>query len=349
MGKPIIQSRKEVLTMIDRAENLIKIAPEIPIEESILIDSNNILKISKEPIGVSLIISPWNYPLLCCIGSIIPSIICGNSVLLKPSPRTPLIGKYFEEAFNSVGALNVVQNLFIPNQSVNKIYKHPSINYVGFTGSYEGGKAVLMDIAKSERFIHTNFELGGKDAAYVCEDADLDFAVENIVDGAMYNSGQSCCAVERVYIHSSLHDQFIEKAVNLISKYKMGNPLDENTTIGPMALPDSPLMLKEQIDEAVSNGADIMIGGSFCNDTNGKGRFYEPTLLKECTNDMLIMRKESFGPILPLATVENDDEAIQMINNSEYGLTSAFYTKDFKNAEKMGRRVIFIRFLNLTF
>ena len=349
MGKPITQSRKEVSTMIDRAESLIKIAPDLLKDETVLIDSNNILKIGKEPIGVSLIISPWNYPLLCCIGSIIPSIICGNSVLLKHSPRTPLVGKYFEEAFNSVGALNVVQNLFLPNTSVSQLYKHQSINYVGFTGSVEGGKAVLLDIAKAERFLHTNFELGGKDAAYVCEDADIDFAVDNIVDGAMYNSGQSCCAIERVYVHASKYDEFIEKAAKLISTYKMGDPMNETTSIGPMALPDSTLFLKEQVDEALSNGAEVVVGGSLCNDAAGKGRFFEPTLIKECRNDMSIMTKESFGPILPVCKVENDDEAIELINDSEYGLTAAIYTKDYKKAEKMAKRVklVFILFFNL--
>ncbi len=339
MGKPITQARKEVLTMIDRAENMIKIAPEILNDETVLIDKNNILKIAKEPIGVSLIISPWNYPLLCCIGAIIPSIICGNSVLLKHSPRTPLVGKYFEEAFNSVGALNVVQNLFLQNASVRELYKHQNINYVGFTGSVEGGKAVLLDIAKSERFLHTNFELGGKDAAYVCEDADIDFAVDNIVDGAMYNAGQSCCAIERVYVHASKYDEFIEKAAALISSYKMGDPMDEATTLGPLALPDSTLFLKDQVDDALSNGAEVVVGGSLCNDAAGKGRFFEPTLIKECRNDMAIMTKESFGPLLPVCKVETDDEAIEMINNSEYGLTAAFYTKDYKKAEKMAKRV----------
>jgi len=339
MGKPITQSRKEILTMIDRAENLIKVAPDFFKDDQIMIDSQNILKIVKEPIGVSLVISPWNYPLLCSVGAVIQSIIGGNSVLLKHSPRTPLMGKYFEDAFNSIGASNCVQNLLIPNNSVSEIYRHQSINFVGFTGSLEGGRSVLLDIAKSERFIHTNFELGGKDAAYVCEDADIDFAVENIVDGAMYNSGQSCCAIERVYVHSSLYDSFIEKAANLISTYKLGNPLDETTTIGPMALPDSNLLLKEQVDEAVNNGAEIVVGGSLCNDSQGKGRFFEPTLIKDCRNDMIIMRRESFGPLLPVCKVESDDEAIELINDCEYGLTSAFYTKDYKKAEKMAKMV----------
>lgn len=347
MGKPIAQARKEVLTMMDRAENLIKIAPEVLTEDNIHLDSSLMLKITKEPIGTSLIISPWNYPLLCCIGAIIPSIICGNSVLLKHSPRTPLLGKFFQEAFNSVGALNVVQDFFVENDTVAQAYNHHSINYVGFTGSVEGGKAVLLDIAKTGRFIHTNFELGGKDAAYVLEDADLDFAVENILDGALYNSGQSCCAVERVYVHSSLYEDFVEKATKFIEDcYKIGNPLDEATNIGPMALPDSPVYLKEQVEEAVQNGAELQLGGNSCNDSKGKGRFFEPTIIKDCRSDMQIMLKESFGPIVAIERVGDDNEAINIMNNSEYGLTAALYTKDTNKALELGKRVIkkFIKF-----
>ena len=339
MGKPITESRKEILSMIDRAENLIKIAPDALKDESILVNSNNILKITKEPIGVSLIISPWNYPLLCTIGSLIPSIICGNSVLLKSSPRTPLVGKYFEDAFNSVGALNVVQNLFLETSSINKVFRHPSINYIGFTGSVEAGRTVLLDIAKSQKFINTNFELGGKDAAYVREDADIDFSVENIVQGALYNCGQSCTSIERIYVHGSKYDEFIEKAANLMNNYKMGNPLDESTNLGPLALPDSPLIIKEQIDEAVGSGAEVVCGGSLINDSEGNGRFFEPTLIKECRNDMQIMTKETFGPILAVSKVEDDNEAIDLINNSEYGLAASIYSKDYKISQELAKRV----------
>jgi acyl-CoA reductase-like NAD-dependent aldehyde dehydrogenase len=339
MGKPLKQAKGEIKTMINRAESLLKIAPSLLEDDIISIDSENILKICKEPIGASLIISPWNYPLLCSISAIIPSIICGNSVLLKHSPRTPMVGEFFEEAFNSVGALNVVQNLFLKNSDVEEVYKYPLINFVGFTGSVEGGKAVLMDIARHGRFIRTNFELGGKDAAYVREDADLDFAVENVIDGAMYNSGQSCCAVERAYIHESIYDEFIEKASNLISNYKLGNPLDETTTIGPQALPDSSLFLQEQVEEAVSEGARVICGGRLTTDSNGKGRFFEPTLIVDCNNDMNIMRRESFGPILPIMKVSEDDEAIEAINNSEFGLTASIFSKDYKNALELAKRV----------
>ena len=328
--------------MIDRAENLLKIAQSQLEDDIINIDSENMLKISKESIGASLVISPWNYPLLCPISAIIPSIICGNSVLLKHSPRTPMVGQFFEEAFNSVGALNVVQNLFLQNSDVEEVYKYPLLNFVGFTGSVEAGKTVLMDIAKNGRFIRTNFELGGKDAAYVREDADIDFAVENVIDGAMYNSGQSCCAIERVYVHESIYEEFIEKAAKVISNMKLGNPLDESTSLGPQALPDSLVFLQDQVEEAVSQGAQVICGGTITADSQGKGRFFEPTLLRDCNNDMKIMMRESFGPILPISKVSGDDEAIEAINNSEFGLTASIFSRDYKNGQELAKRVFYI-------
>jgi acyl-CoA reductase-like NAD-dependent aldehyde dehydrogenase len=341
MGKPIVYAKKEIATMIDRAENLFKLAPEILKEDTVLVDSTNYLKIIKEPIGISLLISPWNYPLLTVVGGLICSILCGNPVLLKHSIRTPLVGAQFEEAFRSTGALNLVQHIFLENEDIDKLYRIPNLNYVGFTGSVETGRTVQKAVAKTDRFINLNLELGGKDAAYVREDADLNFAVENIVDGCMFNSGQSCCAVERVFVHSSLYDQFIDKSAELITNfYKIGDPLEEKTNLGPMALPDAPLFLKEQVDEAVSAGAELLLGGSIVNDEDGKGRFFEPTLIKDCRADMLIMRKESFGPLMCVSRVENDDEAIDLINGTEYGLTNAIYTKDYKLAIQLAKKVI---------
>jgi acyl-CoA reductase-like NAD-dependent aldehyde dehydrogenase len=340
MGKPITQARREIDTMIDRAETLFKMAPEVLKEDNILIDSNNIQKIVKEPIGISLVISPWNYPLLTVVGSLIPSILCGNPVLLKHSIRTPKVGQQFEEAFKSVGALGVVQHLFLDNDSVKNVYKIPNLNFVGFVGSVETGKNVQREIAKTGRFINTSFELGGNDAAYVREDADIDFAVDNVVDGCLYNSGQSCCAIERVLVHASVYDQFVDKAAALISKsYKLGDPMDEKTNLGPLALPDAPLNLKEVVDDAVNLGAELMLGGSIVNDAEGKGRFFEPTLIKDCRTDMQVFIRETFGPLVCVARVESDDEAINIINNSEYGLTSAIYTKDYKKATELSRRV----------
>jgi acyl-CoA reductase-like NAD-dependent aldehyde dehydrogenase len=340
MGKPQSQAKKEISTMIDRAEAIYKMAKEVLKEDNISIDSQNMIKIKKEPVGIAFIISPWNYPLLTTVSALLPALLCGNSVLLKHSIRTPLVGQHFEEAFKSVGAINAVQHLFLNNNDIEKLYKFEQVNYVGFTGSVETGRVVQKAIANSKRFIQTNFELGGKDAAYVLEDADIDFAVDNVVDGSMYNSGQSCCAIERVFVHASKYDEFLNKAADLISKtYKLGDPLDPNTNFGPMALPDAPIFLKEQIEEAVNSGAELLLGGSITNDSQGKGRFFEPTLIKDCKNEMQIFSNESFGPIMAVARVENDDEAIDLINTSSYGLTNAIYSKDYKRALKLADKL----------
>jgi len=227
----------------------------------------------------------------------------------------------------------------LKNSDAHLLYKHYEIGSLGFVGSVDTGKMVLKNIAEESRFIPINYELGGKDAAYVREDADIDLAVDNIVDGAMYNSGQSCCSIERVYIHKNHYDKFIDKARDLISKYKLGDPFASDTTLGPMALPDAPILLRDQVAEAVSSGAEIICGGNICQDEKGKGRFFEPTLLKECTNEMSIMSRESFGPLMPCAKVEDDQEALALINNTDYGLTTAIYSKDYKIVEDLSKNI----------
>lgn len=340
MGKPLTQSKREIQTMFDRCEHLFTMAEEMLHDDVIHMDSNTFVKIRKDPIGICFVISPWNYPLLTTSSSLFPAILCGNPVLLKHSIRTPLVGQHFVDAFNSVGAMNVVQHLFLANENVEQVYNFDGINYVGFTGSVETGKAVQKGIAKSGRFLSTNYELGGKDAAYVREDADLAYAVDNIVDGCLYNSGQSCCAIERVYVHSSLYDKFVESVVPFVQKnYRMGDPMDSQTNIGPMALPDSPLVIKEQIDESLSLGAEIVLGGSIVNDSKGNGRFFEPTVIKECRNEMAIMRRETFGPVIAIMRVDSDSEAIDLINDTDFGLTNAIYTSDYKTAEAIGHKV----------
>lgn len=346
MGRPLNQAIKEVATMIQRSDVLCELSRDALKDEVISVDSHNLVKIKKDPIGISFIISPWNYPLLTVVNSLIASILCGNPVLLKHSVRTPIIGDFFESAFNSVGATNVVQHLFLDGPHISALYKSPNINFVGFTGSVETGKIVLKDVAAKGRFIHSAYELGGKDAAYIREDADLKFAVENVIDGALYNSGQSCCSIERAYVHESLYDKFIELAQAEIEKYTIGNPqgteVDGNLvfpSLGPMALPDSLSILKEQVEHAGESGAEVIIGGNITTDSQGLGRFFEPTLLKNCDNNMEIVRKESFGPVLPVIKVSSDNEAIDMINDSDYGLTAAIYSKNFNLAEKLGSSI----------
>lgn len=346
MGKPLIQAIREVDGMIQRSNALCELSREALKDEIIQIDAHNLVKIKKDPIGISFMISPWNYPLLTVVNGLVASILAGNPVLLKHSVKTPIVGDFFAQAFQSVGATNVVQHLFLDGKDIPLMYKHKSINYVGFTGSVETGKTVIKNIANSSRFVQTAFELGGKDPAYVREDADLKSAVEGIVDGAVYNSGQSCCSVERVYVHEKLYDNFIELAKEEMEKLTIGNPLgkEENgklvcPSMGPMALPDSLLFMKEQIDSATEQGAEVVFGGNITVDSNGLGRFFEPTLLRFCDNSMDIVRTETFGPILPVIKVSSDNEAIELMNDSDFGLTAAIYSKDSKSAERLGKEL----------
>lgn len=355
MGKPFIQSFREVDTMIDRCNVMCEFSKEVLVEDVIKIDSKTMMKIKKEPVGISFLIAPWNYPLLTVINGLSASVLTGNPVLLKHSVKTPIIGDIFEEAFKSVGASNVLQHLFLDGPSINKVYKNTNVNFVGFTGSVETGKLVLNEIAQSNRFLNTGFELGGKDAAYIRDDADLTYAAESVVDGGTYNSGQSCCALERVYVHENIYDDFVGKLLKEINKITIGNPkglLDHNKdeleqlyidreypSMGPMALPDSLVHLRNQVESAAELGAEILCGGNFTKDNKGLGRFFEPTLIVNCDNSMEIVREESFGPIIPVIKVSSDNEAIELINDNLYGLTASIYSKSYKEAGKMGEKL----------
>lgn len=347
MGKPYNQALNEIDGMIGRSNALCELCREALADDVIKVDSENLLKIKKEPVGISFMISPWNYPLLTVINALAASILSGNPVLLKHSVKTPIIGDFFEEAFNSVGGTNVVQHLFLDGKDIRSLYNVESINYVGFTGSVDTGRLVLSNIAESHRFVKSTFELGGKDSAYVRDDANVKFAAESIVDGAMYNSGQGCCSIERVYVHEKIHDEFISYALEEVKKLTLGNPIGwekESKEIqypsnGPMALADSIFHIKDQIEKAGEAGAEVIYGGNITTDSKGKGRFFEPTLILNCDNSMDIIRKETFGPVLPVIKVSNDNEAIELMNDSEYGLTSAIYSNDYKKAEKLGEQL----------
>lgn len=349
MGKPFSQGLKEIATITDRVEHLTTMAREVLQDDVIKVDAQNYVKIKKEPVGISMMISPWNYPLNTVINSLICSILCGNPVLLKHSVRTPVIGDFFAEAFKEAGASNVVQHLFLDAKDIPLLYKENWVNFVGFTGSLETGRAVQKDIANSGKFLHSVFELGGKDPAYVREDADIDFAVASLVDGALYNTGQGCCSIERVYVHEKVHDEFIHKAIKEIQNYRFGNPmgLDENSDIkkrdfpelGPMALPDSLIHMREQVEQAGENGAEIIMGGNITRDDKGLGRFFQPTLIINCDNSMNIMQQETFGPIMPISKVTNDNQAVELMNDSSFGLTAGVYTKDYSTAEKLVSKI----------
>lgn len=337
MGKPLKQAKGEVNTTLDRAKTMMKLAPQVLADVVIPPASgspNLFRKIVQEPVGVVMSLCPWNYPLICAVNSVIPAIIAGNSVLIKHSDRSPLCADHFSQIFKDIGApADLIQTLHVDHDQISKLVQHPAISYVAFTGSVGGGHAVYKAVAN--RFIDAGLELGGKDPAYVAADADIANAADGLVDGAMYNAGQSCCSIERVYVHESKYEEFLEKSVNIAKQYVLGNPLDAATSMGPIAQPAHGNFLEAQVKEAKSLGARVLLGGHKTTDAAGKGRFFAPTVIADCTHKMQVMTEESFGPILAVAPVKSDEEAIKLMNDSKYGLTAAIYTKDSDRAERM--------------
>ncbi len=338
MGKPIAQSRNEVKGCLFRARHLIELAPDALAPEVLPPLDGFARKITHEPVGVVLDIAAWNYPLLIAVNVVVPAILTGDSVLLKHAARTPLCAEHFARAFADAGApKDLVLPLHADHATVAQVIRRPEVGYVSFTGSVRGGHEVYRAVA-AERFVDAGLELGGKDPAYVAEDADLDHAVENLVDGAFYNAGQSCCGIERIYVHRSHYDAFVNAAVELVRQYRLGDPLDEATTMGPMATPDATSFLSRQVDEAKAKGGKVLCGGKAAT-VNGKGRFFEPCVVADATHEMSLMVEESFGPVVGIAPVASDDEAVRLMNDSPYGLTACIWTGDPERADRVGAQV----------
>ncbi|KAF4318596.1 hypothetical protein BBO99_00002470 [Phytophthora kernoviae] len=338
MGKPVQQARNEVNGTIDRAKALIYLSDEALRTDSFPEENGLFRQITHDPVGVVYVIAPWNYPLMTAVNSIIPAVLAGNSVLLKHSPRTPLCGEHYQKTFELAGfPKNVLQSSFAEHDTAAEIIQRPETAFVSFTGSVRGGRQVQQTV--SQRSIDVTLELGGNDAGYVTADADAEAAAEGLVDGVCYNAGQSCCGVERIYVHESKYDQFLEKAKSLFEAYNLGDPTDAKTSMGPMALPSAPQMLDAHVNDAVAKGAVKLTGSGIVTDGNGKGRFYSPTLLAGCNGSMDIMTEESFGPIVGVERVSSDAEAIQRINDSKYGLTASVFTSDRDHAMKLGSQI----------
>ena len=341
MGKPKHHALGEVRGMFERCEGMMALAPQALAAEELPPKDNFRRRIEKEPVGVVLCLAPWNYPLLTTVNCVVPAVLAGNAVVLKHSPRTPLCGDAFARAFAAAGAPDgLVTALSCEDAAVHAAMAKDSVGFVSFTGSVSGGRAVYSSLA-SQRFIDATLELGGKDPGYVAEDADMGAAVATLVDGAFFNAGQSCCGIERVYVHESKYDQFLEAAKDEIERTLVqGDPLDPATSMGPMALPGSPAFLHSQVSDAAAKGAKVLTGGAPTADGSGRGRFFQPTLLADCrTGDMAVMRDESFGPVLGVEKVGSDAEAVAKMNDSAFGLTACVFTADEGRAEAMGREV----------
>ncbi|MFP2957569.1 aldehyde dehydrogenase family protein [Myxococcus sp. 1LA] len=337
MGKPLSQARGEVGGMAGRLRHMAAIASE-SLADIVLPPKDGFeRRIAKEPLGVVLDLPAWNYPLLTAVNAIAPAVLAGNAVIVKHSPRTPLCGGHFARAFAEAGAPDgAVQAIFLDYPRTEQLVGDTRVDHVLFTGSVLGGHK--MQAAARERFLHIGLELGGNDPAYVAPDCDLDKAVENIVDGAMYNAGQSCCAVERVYVHRSLYERFIAAAEPLVRAYVLGDPESDTTTMGPIAQPWHPAELQAFVQDATAQGARLVTGGR-PTQVDGRGRFFEPTLLRDVGPQARLMREESFGPLLPVAPVDSDEEALALMNASRLGLTASVWTSDRERADRLARQL----------
>lgn len=335
MGRPIKYAEGEVASFADRSKYMISIATDTlaPIEVSEKYGFDRYIK--REPVGVVLVIAPWNYPLHTPINAIIPAILAGNAVLLKHSSQTPLCAERIVEAFERAGLPEgVIQYLHMNHDNTELLIKSQDISGVAFTGSVAAGKKIEQ--AASGRFIGVGLELGGKDPAYIRADADLDYAVESTVDGAFFNSGQSCCGIERIYVHDSIYDDFVSKFVSLVKQFKLGRSDDPDTTLGPLVRDSAAEFVRNQILDAMKQGAIPQID-PYSFSLNKKGSAYmAPQVLTNVNHSMRVMTEESFGPVIGIMKVSADEEAIKLMNDSEFGLSAAIYSSNIEEAVELG-------------
>ncbi len=291
--------------------------------------------IRRLPHGVVFVVAPWNYPYLTAINTIAPALIAGNAVVLKHATQTLLAGDRLAAAFHGAGVPDqLFVNMCLDHDTTAGLIGDGLFDFINFTGSVGGGRA--MEHAAAGTFTGVGAELGGKDPGYVMEDADLKAAVATLVDAAMFNSGQCCCGIERIYVHHSRYDEFVDRAVATVNDYQLGNPLDHDTTMGPMAHVRFATHVRRQIDDAVAAGAVAHIARMAGDDD---GAYLTPQVLTNVTHDMEVMREESFGPVVGIMKVRDDDEAVAMMNDSHYGLTASLWTGDVDRAEAVGNRV----------
>lgn len=338
MGRPVRFGAGELRGFEERARHMIAIAPEaLAAVEPAPVDGFR-RYIKREPLGTVLVIAPWNYPYLTAVNTIIPALMAGNSVILKHASQTLLVGERFAEAFRRANLPEgLFHNLLLDHQQTATIIASGGVQQVNFTGSVDAGKA--METAAMGRFLGVGLELGGKDPAYVRADANLEHAVENLVDGSFFNSGQSCCAVERIYVDEKIYPAFVERFVDLTRQYVLGNPLDEATTLGPLVTPSAAEFVRGQIAQALAQGARALIDPKdFAADAPGSA-YLAPQVLVDVTHQMSVMREESFGPVVGIMPVASDDEAIALMNDSEFGLSASIWTQDLAAAERIGDEI----------
>src|SRR5215468_4645900 len=339
IGRPIAYSPFEIRRGFQERVNYMARAAERELADIEIEPKENFQRfIRREPVGVVLALAPWNYPWLASVNAVVPAILAGNSVILKIAPQTPLVAERYAEAFKAAGLPDgVFQFLHIDHDQVAEVIKDSRVGFVAFTGSVAGGRAVQR--AAGERFIATGLELGGKDPAYVRPDAPLQATIGNLVDGAMFNSGQSCCAIERIYVHRDVYDQFIAGFVELTRQYKLGNPLDPATTLGPMVRADAADKARAHIADALKKGARALIDPSLFPAAKEGTPYLAPQVLVNVDHSMLAMTEETFAPVVGIMQVKEDEEAIKLMNDSRYGLTASIWTTDVDAALRIGDQI----------
>ncbi len=334
MGRPV-RYGGEFGGFNERASHMASIAADSLADIEVGEDETFKRYIKRVPHGVVFVVAPWNYPYMTAINTVAPALIAGNTVVLKHATQTLLVGERMAAAFASAGVpADVFQNVFLSHDVTNDLIAGNAFDFVNFTGSVGGGQA--MERAAAGTFTGVGTELGGKDPGYVMDDADLNAAVDTLIDGAMFNAGQCCCGIERIYVHESLFDDFVAKAVEIVKGYKLGNPLDPETTLGPMANVRFADEVRAQISEALADGAVAHIE-TFAEDDGGA--YLTPQILTNVTHDMRVMRDESFGPVVGIMKVSSDEEAIALMNDSEFGLTASLWTRDVERAARVGDQV----------
>ncbi len=335
MGRPV-RYGGEMGGVRERTAYMAEIA-ERSLAPDVVEDSDRFRRhIAREPLGLVFVVAPWNYPFLTAINTIVPALIAGNAVVLKHASQTLLAGERLAQAFAHLPE-GMFTNVFLTHEATSDLIGSREFDFINFTGSVEGGRSI--ERAAAGTFVGTGLELGGKDPGYVRADADLDKAVDVLMDGAMYNAGQCCCGIERIYVHDRLHDAFVAKAVAWVSELKLGNPLEEATTLGPMAHRRFAETVRGQVAEAVAAGAKPLVDpGLFPADT-GDSAYLAPQILVDVDHSMRVMTEESFGPVVGIMPVQDDEAAIALMNDCRYGLTASIWTGDTDRAAEIGARL----------